>query len=121
MRVYIIGVAIFIAMDIISGLLKALYNNDFKSSIMRNGLFHKVGEVMVLALLYIVELESPAMGIELGLPLFKAGCGYVAFMEIGSVIENLRTYTPGIEYIIHKGGPNNVKENIPKPEQSDEQ
>lgn len=121
MRVYIIGVAIFIVMDILSGLLKAFYDKSFKSSIMRTGLFHKAGEILVLGLLYLVEVESAAMGMEVGLPLFKTGCGYVALMEIGSIIENLRAFTPGIDYIIHKEDINNGKENIPQPEQSDEQ
>lgn len=120
MRVYVIGVAIFILLDIVSGLLKSLYNKSFKSSTMRSGLFHKVGEIMVLGLLYLVEIEAPVMGIEMGLPLFKVGCGYCAIMEIGSIIENLRTFTPGIDYIIHKED-DHGEEDIPVTERSDEE
>lgn len=121
MRVYVIGVAIFILLDIVSGLLKSWYLKDFKSSIMRSGLFHKVGEIMVLCLLYLVEIEAPVMGIQMGLPLFKVGCGYCAVMEIGSIIENLRAFTPGIDYIIHdKEDTKNGEEDFSQPERSEE-
>lgn len=120
MRVYVIGVAVFILLDIVSGLLKSWYLKDFKSSVMRSGLFHKVGEIIVLGLLYLVEIEAPVMGLEIGLPMFKVGCGYCAIMEIGSIIENLRAFTPGIDYIIHKEDKKNGEEDIPVTEQSEE-
>lgn len=120
MRVYVIGVAVFILLDIVSGLLKSWYLKDFKSSVMRSGLFHKVGEIIVLGLLYLVEIEAPVMGLEIGLPMFKVGCGYCAIMEIGSIIENLRAFTPGIDYIIHKEDKKIGEEDIPVTEQSEE-
>lgn len=120
MRVYVIGVAVFILLDIVSGLIKSWYLKVFKSSVMRSGLFHKVGEIMVLGLLYLVEIEAPVMGLEIGLPMFKVGCGYCAIMEIGSIIENLRAFTPGIDYIIHKEDKKDGEEDIPVTEQSEE-
>lgn len=120
MRVYVIGVLVFIAVDILSGLLKALYNKAFKSSAMRNGLFHKAGEILVLGLLYLTEIGSVAMGLDTGLPLFKTGCCYVALMEIGSIIENLKVFTPGIDNIIRKETSTNGKENFSEPQRSNE-
>jgi hypothetical protein len=96
-----VGVAIL--GDIISGLMKAFYNKNFKSAKMRDGLFHKGGEICVVALLWGVQQGAPAVGVELGLPLFKAGCGYVVIMEVGSIVENLRAFTPGIDQILRKG------------------
>jgi len=104
MKVYCIIVGAAILLDIIAGLLKASYQKNFKSCRMRDGLYHKFGEILVLALLWGVEYGSPLVGVETGLPLFKAGCGYVILMEIGSIIENLRAFTPGIDNIIHKTG-----------------
>ena len=120
MQVYVIGVAVFIAADILSGLLKALYNKSFKSGVMRNGLFHKAGEILVLSLLYLVEIESAAMGLDAGLPLFKTGCGYVVLMEIGSIIENLKVFTPGIDNIIRKETATNGKKDFSKSQRSNE-
>lgn len=102
MKVYCVIVGAAILLDIISGLLKAGYQKNFKSFRMRDGLYNKFGEILVLALLWGVEYCSPLVGVETGLPLFKAGCGYVILMEIGSIIENLRAFTPGIDNIIHK-------------------
>lgn len=119
MQVYVIGVAVFIVVDILSGLLKALYNKEFKSSVMRDGLFHKAGEILVLGLLYLVEIESVAIGFDAGLPLFKTGCGYVVLMEIGSIIENLKAFTPGIDNIIRKETATNGKENFSESQRSD--
>lgn len=119
MRVYVIGVAVFIAADILSGLLKALYSKEFKSGVMRDGLFHKAGEILVLGLLYLVETESVAIGLDAGLPLFKTGCGYVVLMEIGSIIENLKVFTPGIDNIIRKETADNGKENFSESQRSD--
>jgi hypothetical protein len=93
-----VGAAILL--DIVSGLLKASYQKNFKSCRMRDGLYHKFGEILVLALLYGVEYGAPMIGVETGLPLFKAGAGYVVLMEIASIIENLRVFTPGIDNIV---------------------
>lgn len=104
LKVYAVIVAVAILMDIVTGLLKALYTKSFKSTIMRQGLFHKLGELLACALLYGVQIAAPILGIEANLPLFQAGVGYCVLMEIGSIIENLRSFTPGIDTIIGKKG-----------------
>lgn len=103
MKVYCLIVGAVILLDIISGLLKASYKKAFKSCRMRDGLYHKCGELLVLALLWGAEYGSPLVGLETGLPLFKAGCGYVILMEIGSIVENLRAFTPDIDNILKRG------------------
>ena len=72
MKVYLICVLAFILADILTGLVKSLYEKDFKSSVMRQGLFHKAGELMVLGLLYGVEYAAPMLGITFELPTFRA-------------------------------------------------
>lgn len=104
LAVYAIIVAVAILLDIITGLLKAFYTKSFESSVMRQGLFHKLGELMACGLLYGVQISAPILGIEANLPLFQVGVGYCALMEIGSIIENLRAFTPGIDNIIGKKG-----------------
>lgn len=106
MTTLVIIVLVAIAADIVTGLIAALYKREFASSVMREGLFHKVGEVCAVALLYGVEYAQPIIGIETGLPLFAAGCGYLVLMEIGSIVENLSKFTPGLDNILHKGGEN---------------
>ena len=72
MKVYLICVLAFILADILTGLVKSLYEKDFKSSVMRQGLFHKAGELMVWGLLYGVEYAAPMLGITFELPTFRA-------------------------------------------------
>ena len=104
MTTLVIIVMVAIAADIVTGLLAALYKKEFKSSVMREGLFHKVGEVCAIAMLYGVEYVQPIIGIDIGLPLFAAGCGYLVLMEVGSILENIGKFTPGLSSIIKKGG-----------------
>lgn len=100
LTVFAIIMVVSIFLDIITGLLKALYTKSFKSSVMRQGLFHKLGEILACALLYGVQIAAPILGIDTNLPMFQVGVGYCVLMEIGSIIENLRAFTPGINNII---------------------
>lgn len=102
MKVYLICVLAFILADILTGLFKSLYEKDFKSSVMRQGLFHKAGELMVLGLLYGVEYAAPMLGITFELPTFRAGACYCILMEVGSILENIKSFTPVISSILRK-------------------
>lgn len=102
MKVYLICVLAFILVDILTGLVKSLYEKDFKSSVMRQGLFHKAGELMVLGLLYGVEYTAPMLGITFELPTFRAGACYCILMEVGSILENIKPFTPAISSILRK-------------------
>lgn len=98
--IYWIVVGASILADIVTGLLKALYTKTFKSSVMRQGLFHKLGELIAVGVLYGAQIALPKIGVEAHLPLFTVGCGYCVLMELGSIIENLRSFTPGLENIL---------------------
>lgn len=100
--VYWIVVAAAILLDIITGLIKAFYTKTFSSSVMRQGLFHKLGELLAVAILYGAEIALPMIGVDANLPLFPAGVGYCTLMELGSIIENLRAFTPGLDNILGK-------------------
>ena len=100
--VYWIVIAAAILLDIITGLIKAFYTNTFKSSVMRQGLFHKLGELLAVGILYGAQIALPMIGVEAHLPLFPAGVGYCVLMELGSIIENLRAFTPGLDTILGK-------------------
>lgn len=100
--VYWIVIAAAILLDIITGLIKAFYTNTFKSSVMRQGLFHKLGEMLAVGILYGAQISLPMIGVDAHLPLFPAGVGYCVLMELGSIIENLRAFTPGLDTILGK-------------------
>lgn len=104
--VYWIVIAAAVLLDIITGLIKAFYTNTFQSGVMRQGLFHKLGELLAVGILYGAQIALPMIGVEAHLPLFPAGVGYCVLMELGSIIENLRAFTPGLDTILgkHKEG-----------------
>lgn len=102
-KVYWIVVAAAILADIVTGLLKAFYTKSFKSSVMRQGLFHKLGELIAVAILYGAQISLPKIGVDANLPLFTVGCGYCVLMELGSILENLRAFTPGLDNILGRG------------------
>jgi phage-related holin len=84
----------FIVLDFVAGITKALMKKQFKSSIMRQGLFHKMG--FLLCIVAGVLIDKGQMYIDLGfnVPVAKAICGYVVLTEIGSFIENVSIINP---------------------------
>lgn len=79
----------FIALDFVSGMIKAFKNHDFDSSNMRDGLINKMGELLILILAELAEKALPYFDISIGKPIFNGICTYIILMEIGSVIENV--------------------------------
>lgn len=79
----------FIALDFVSGMIEAFKNKDFDSSIMRDGLVNKMGELLILVLAELAEKALPYFDISIGKPIFNGICTYIILMEIGSIIENV--------------------------------
>lgn len=75
---------ILIASDIITGLIQSLINNDYKSSIMRQGLFHKVLELLILFLGFMFQFAFKSDVISTSIVI------YLCVMELGSILENLK-------------------------------
>lgn len=93
---------IFIAFDIITGLTGALKNGTYKSSVMREGLFNKMGEILAIGFSYGCEYMFPYVGITVNLPICQSVLIYVIFMETGSIIENLAIISPQLRAILGK-------------------
>ena len=93
---------IFIAFDIISGLVGALKNGNYKSSVMRNGLFHKVGEIFAIIFSYGCEEMFPFVGITVNLPICQSVLIYIIIMETGSIVENITNISPELKNILGK-------------------
>lgn len=86
----------FIALDFITGLLKAFYTGTFSSKVMRKGLFHKASLLGVMALGWLVEYAQRFvdLGIDFVIPAGGAACGYIILMEVCSSLENLCQSNP---------------------------
>ena len=86
--------AVFIVMDIVSGLIKGLYKKALSSEKLREGAFHKIGFILIILLALICE--SAMMHLELGFtaPLVVPVCTYIVLTELTSIIENIIVINP---------------------------
>ena len=74
---------IFSVVDILTGFIQAMINNNVSSKVMRVGLLHKI-------LIIIVVMLGFVGGAAFNLPVIpKFICGYIVIMETISIFENL--------------------------------
>lgn len=90
----IVVVLAFIGLDVASGLVKAVATTGFDSSVMREGFFHKLGELLSVALCVVVDGGLPRLAVPVDVDFSAACCVYLAIMEIGSILENIGAINP---------------------------
>lgn len=91
---YLIIVMGFIVFDVVTGLIKAGYNGNYNSAIMRQGGFHKSMEVMAMAVAYFVEYAIVYINIGVDVPAVPAVTVYICIMELISILENICAVNP---------------------------
>ena len=91
---YLIIVLGFIVFDVVTGLIKAGYNGNYNSAIMRQGGFHKSMEVMAMAVAYFVEYSVVYVNIGVDVPAVPAVTVYICIMELISILENICAVNP---------------------------
>lgn len=96
----LIIVLIFIAFDVLTGWLKAIATKTANSSIMRKGLFHKLGEIIAIIFGYVCEYTLPYLGVQAAIPFAAAIGTYIVLMEIASIVENIAKINPSLENIM---------------------
>lgn len=79
----------FMVIDFVSGIIKALYNKEFSSTIMRKGLIAKGGSSLIIAVGFLLDYAQTLADFGFNIPLAEATCVYVIVMEVGSIIENI--------------------------------
>ena len=94
--VEIIAVCVFILFDIITGLIKALYQDGLNSTYLRKGLFHKLSELVAIVGAYLLEYGIQYINLGIDVPLLKATTAYICLMELISILENLAEVNPGL-------------------------
>lgn len=100
-EVIIIGLtAILIALDYVTGLLKAFATRTVSSSKMRTGLYHKAGYAVVIALAFLLEHGQQYVNLGFTVPLITPVCLYIVFAEAISVLENAVVLNPEL---VHSG------------------
>ncbi|MCD7886730.1 MAG: phage holin family protein [Clostridiales bacterium] len=86
----------FIALDFVTGLVQAVATGAFSSSIMRQGLFHKLALLMCIALGILVDYAQGFVDMGVTVPVAGAVCAYIAIMETGSSLENICKINPDL-------------------------
>ena len=86
----------FILLDLLTGLIKAFKEKNYSSSVMREGLYHKIGIVLCVVFAVMVDYTQTYLDLGVAVPLTLAVCSYIVGMEIGSIIENVCTINPEI-------------------------
>lgn len=90
----VLVVLVFVVLDIVTGLAKAFATTGFDSSIMRQGFWHKLGEIMAVALAFAADYGLPELGIPLDVHIAGLCCTYLVLMELGSIVENIGKINP---------------------------
>ena len=75
----------FMVLDLLTGVVKAFKEKTFTSSIMREGLFHKVGSIICVVFAVLVDYAQSLIDIGVSLPVAIGVCTYIIIMEIGSI------------------------------------
>lgn len=86
----------FIGLDFLTGLLKAFKEKSYNSSVMREGLYHKCGSMLLVGFGILVEYAEGLIDLGVTVPIASMICSYIVIMEIGSIIENLGKINPEI-------------------------
>lgn len=86
----------FIVIDCITGVIKAFKNKTFTSSIMREGLFHKLGNILAVLLGVFSDYAQSIIDLGITPSIAIPICVYISTMEIGSIIENIAEINPNI-------------------------
>lgn len=87
-------VGCFIILDFGTGLVKALKQKNFNSSVMREGLFHKCASIIWVVFGTLVDYAQTILDLGITVPLAGAICTYIVLMECGSIMENLGAINP---------------------------
>lgn len=88
--------AVFIILDMVTGIIKAFKEKNYTSTIMREGLFHKSGSILCVVLGALVDYGQTYIDLGFSVPVAIPLCVYICLMEIGSIIENICTINPQI-------------------------
>lgn len=88
---------VFNGLDLITGIVGAIKDGEqIKSSILRDGLFKKVGFVFCYALGVIINYAENLLTLPFGVDLVPVICTYTVITEVVSIIENISKINPDI-------------------------
>lgn len=91
MATYGIIIAISIGMsllDVLTGYLGAIAQNDVSSKVMRKGLIKKAVQVVVIAVSCLLQWAQTLVDLGVNIPVVTVTCAFLIWMEATSILEN---------------------------------
>lgn len=93
MEIYIVVFAL-ILLDVMAGLTAAFKNKEYKSTKMREGLYHKAGLMLCMSLGKVLGAAQGYLSVGFNVPVEQGICAYIALMEVCSIVENVCKVSP---------------------------
>lgn len=91
--------AVMIVMDIVCGVVAAAKNHMLDSTVMRDGMYNKVGEILLLVIAMFCHFllsEPPLASIGVPADVTSAVAIYIVGMELLSILENICKINPDL-------------------------
>lgn len=92
-------VCAFVLLDVVSGLAAAIKNKELSSSVMHEGLYNKLGEVLLLVVaMFVATILDVYPFTQLGIPpeVMYLVALYITLMELVSILENICKLNPSL-------------------------
>lgn len=92
-------VCAFVILDVVSGLTAAIKNKELSSSVMHEGLYNKLGEVLLLVVaMFVASILEIYPFTQLGIPheVMYIVALYITLMELVSILENICKLNPNL-------------------------
>lgn len=82
--------------DVITGIVQAIKNKELSSSAMHDGLWGKLGLLLLLIFALAVNIASVVVNLGFEIPALEAVAAYVVLMECISIWENIKKISPEV-------------------------
>lgn len=93
----LIAALFFIAVDYLTGVVKAVMQGKLSSQKMREGLGHKFAYLILITVSYMIDTISAHVSIGLPVNVFIVTVGSVCLIEITSILENVCEINPELK------------------------
>lgn len=87
----------FIATDYLTGIVKAVMQNNLSSRKMREGLGHKFAYLVLITIAYAIDTVNTHVSLGLPINVFIITVGGVCLIELTSILENVCEINPELK------------------------
>jgi toxin secretion/phage lysis holin len=87
----------FMFLDLLTGIIQALFNGTLNSTPLKQGLISKTGIFLLIVLAAAVDYAQSTVELGFVVPITKATCTMIILMEIVSIVENITFMNPALK------------------------